>query len=209
MHFSGYVSNNIRRVDTGRIEVHRFVSSNGRKTSKPHLQKYTFSSHFFKELFAFQKNLLWQSDGPVSFQGWRNLHFLGEFPISYQIYSKAKNAKMVYIIDIPLNCTKLNAKLEGNIFPEVFTKTNVCTAMLLYNLAEPEWVNVGCDEPSSNHVLCAFGTENELRKGVDPSHNNGLRIYNKECVVKWGMCLMFLWVSNKEEMTKSFKNTSQ
>ena len=54
-------------------------------------------------------------------------------------------------------------------------------------------------------MLCVFGKENELKKDVNPLHKNGLRIYNKECVIKWNVCLMFLWVSDKEDMTKSSK----
>ena len=57
----------------------------------------------------------------------------------------------------------------------------------------------------SNRVLCVFGKENELKKDMNPLHKNGLRIYNKECVIKWNVCLMFLWVSDKEDMTKSSK----
>ena len=47
------------------------------------------------------------------------------------------------------------------------TKLNdLCSAMLLSNLADPDWISVGCDAPLVGHILCMIKTENPLHKDI-------------------------------------------
>ena len=74
------------------------------------------------------------------------------------------------------------------IHPEV--NTSVCTAVLLVNLADPEWITVDCNEPITPRVLCLF--EKELNSPKLPKLTE-IVICNKMCVLLNNLCFRFEW----------------
>ena len=55
----------------------------------------------------------------------------------------------------------LNNGIQRTLYPESYHHgNNICGALLLYNLAEPEWITINCDEPLTYHVFCMVPKEN-------------------------------------------------
>ena len=121
---------------------------------------------------------VWQNNNPVSFQKWQmnsTDYLLWPRDFWYQ-----ENRTIIQIIKKPI------------IYPEV--NKFVCAAMLLTNLADPEWITVGCNDPITNHVICLFENEKKKRKTKVKKINKAQsKIYNKRCILHYDMCYLFEW----------------
>ena len=95
-----------------------------------------------------QGDLRWVNGDPISFQEWKNTYFMNNF-------SAADNFTFLSPLDEFIN-PDLNVKLklrgQNILFPE--QNKSVCGALSLFNLADPEWITVGCDEPLTEHNFC-------------------------------------------------------
>ena len=72
------------------------------------------------------------------------------------------------------------------------TKQNkLCSAILLRNLAELEWISVRCDGAFVKDILCIVKTENQLQKDIQIE--SSLEIYDKNCIVVNTTCYKIVW----------------
>ena len=106
-----------------------------------------------------------------------------------------------YSINIPFNYSHLNAKVKNIIYPE---ENKTCAAILLNNLAQPEWITVNCDESLSPHVLCAFPVPNDKHSHPILSETK-LRVYGKSCVIRNSTCF---YLCSTLEMVKSLSRVT-
>ncbi len=98
-------------------------------------------------------------------------------------------------------------------YPE--TDEQVCVALMLTNLAQPEWVTVGCDQPLTVHAVCVvpfiMNTSSQRNSHNDTSqlYNQGLVSCHSLCIKKDNTCFLFLWLTHKTQhvLKKSFVRT--
>ena len=104
--------------------------------------------------------LRWKNRDPVAFQFWRNFMLQEKLPSHYSVVFSHKERQIT-------DCVKFGSQNCTQEIPvEVLSQTTLspssalnksCTAMLIKNLAEPEWVSVGCDGDLVPDVLCMAG----------------------------------------------------
>ncbi len=80
--------------------------------------------------------------------------------------------------------------------------------MLLINLADPEWITIGCNEPVTADVICFF--EKAEGKVNEAMNNKSTRVNEKSCVHKDKICHIFSWsdstIQKKKPKRKLFGN---
>ncbi len=76
------------------------------------------------------------------------------------------------------------------------TPTAQCTLMFLKNLAEPEWLQVNCDHQLLGDILCMIPDASSQKSG-SVHISADLRIFDTSCILKFGECYQFLWISSK------------
>ena len=108
------------------------------------------------------------------------------------LYSNIKNSLHPYgekLYSI-LNTSTLRFRAQKTLFPE--QNKSVCGAMLLYNLADPEWITIGCYEPLTEHIFCIV---RHGQSNLKPTLNTlrQIKLYSKSCLVKKGICYSFHW----------------
>ena len=121
----------------------------------------------------------------MSFQFWRNIYHLNQFYSLHQ--TKYYYFKFAYKNTIIRDILFKNYK---TMYPE--TDNSTCTAILLTNLADPEWINIQCDELITTDVLCYFQKDNNLKVSV--KGQSEIFMYNKSCVLKNNTCYLFKWI---------------
>ncbi len=86
---------------------------------------------------------------------------------------------------------------------------------MLTNLAQPEWVTVGCDQPLSAHAVCVvpFAVNESLQgnnhNDASELYNQGLIVRHSSCILSNDTCFIFLWLTHKykQALNKSFVRT--
>ena len=74
------------------------------------------------------------------------------------------------------------------------SKSHQCTMRLLYNLAEPDWVYIPCDNKLLNHTLCF--TEKVGEDNYNNSNLQNIKDYSfcmTDHILMHQMCYVFLW----------------
>ena len=97
--------------------------------------------------------------------------------------------KKLYDTNSPINTTGIFHKTQFTIYPEI-SKYPKCTAMILNNLVNPEWITIDCDEPVTSDIMCHF--PRKIKKQFNWT-TDSMEIYNSSCVYKNGTCFVFLW----------------
>ncbi len=145
-----------------------------------------------------QKNkFIWQTSDPVGFQLWKNRNFRNPHPPSYVIKLKPSNVLHLHGIEPKLSFyTTLLNSTRTTLYPETGNMT-LCGAMLLTNLADPEWVTIGCNKPVTLDVICFF--EKSLNAFV--LNDTTLR-YDKSCVHRNKSCHIFRGSHSSGQRTK-------
>ncbi len=71
-------------------------------------------------------------------------------------------------------------------YPE--TDEQVCVALMLTNLAQPEWVTVGCDQPLTVHAVCVvpFVMNTSSQRN---NHNDRSELYKQGSVDCHFLCI--------------------
>ncbi len=114
-------------------------------------------------LFCFQEGYAWQNSDPVACQLWRNYNFGKTYgfhvrfsiihPNTLNMMSSFLQMFIVSPVEVKILLYKSAARNE--LHPPV-NKTNMCVALLLSNLAAPDWIPVKCDDQITPNVLCHF-----------------------------------------------------
>ena len=80
--------------------------------------------------------------------------------------------------------------------------TLTCTAILLTNLAEPQWVQINCEtQYTISDVLCLTESHDEV--SVYNFINSDL--YDKNCVIQSKVCYLFLWFHTIDQISHFLK----
>ena len=99
----------------------------------------------------------------------------------------------IYKIDLPIDYLNLTTQSTKTLYPESYKNKTACSAMLLYNLAESEWITVDCNEPLNEQVLCVLFEENKTVNKSEINDQLALEIYDKMCIIMYNMCHLFHW----------------
>ena len=86
----------------------------------------------------------------------------------------------------------MNTKIKFTLYPQVHIRR--CAAMLLYTLADPEWITVDCDEPLGHGTFCVFASRTTSKPSPSIS-NTEFRINDRSCIMKHHTCFLFLWLT--------------
>ena len=88
------------------------------------------------------------------------------------------------------------------LFP-AFSKEQSCVAVLLINMAYPEWINIACDRPLLDHVFCLIEEERQTKEQVyKRTSKNALDImlFKKACVIISNTCFVVVWIQVREDL---------
>ena len=110
---------------------------------------------------------------------------------SHPSYTIAEERFLEFTVNRQFDNVDLNDKIKFTLYPEVHIRK--CGAMLLYNLVDPEWITVDCDEPLSHGTFCEF-TRRKTFKPSPSTSNTEFRINDKGCVMRQQTCFLFLWL---------------
>ena len=77
------------------------------------------------------------------------------------------------------------------LYPETYIRR--CTTMILYNLAEVEWITVDCNEPLGYQSFCVISNTNTSSDRSLPISESDIRVTDRKCVIINGTCFLFLW----------------
>ncbi len=109
---------------------------------------------FIVHLFEFQQILSWEDGSMMTFQQFTSKSF----------------SKNPYYTWSPCKLSELQKKFStDNFHPHFSTETN-CTAMLLFNLAAPEWINIMCSDSLLSEQFCQI--ENTTGKKIEDWNQN-------------------------------------
>ena len=102
----------------------------------------------------------WGRKAPVPFQVFNNVQY-GNIPQgTYYSGVLTGNVKNIWYTNKILS--KLQEKASEIIYPNVH-HSEKCTIMIVSNLAEPDWMQISCQEKLSLNVLC---TERKMKQAV-------------------------------------------
>ena len=94
---------------------------------------------------------------------------------------------------------KVLAKGRNTLYPEQGRK--FCTAMVITNLAHPEWITINCDEKLTTDVMCYF---EELKIPQSLTDLSILTTSNNNCIIKNDTCFVFQWVKRNYNKDKNY-----
>ena len=90
------------------------------------------------------------------------------------------------------------------LFPYLHDKTS-CTAILLTNLAQPQWIQISCEtQYTISDVLCLTEAYNQL----SVANMTNLKLYDKDCVIQNNTCYLFWWPYTLGKTLKILKTKS-
>ena len=146
--------------------------------------------------YFFQEKYFWQNGDLVAYQQSDNIHYLGHFVSFNKLKSQHSKEMCEYHGSYQLlDTSHLLQQAKSTIYPQVLVSS--CTAMLLSDLGNPEWITVGCNEPVTSDIMCYFETKFNY---TEPDNESKTRIYNKLCVLKNNFCYKFIWNQHKIPM---------
>ena len=88
------------------------------------------------------------------------------------------------------------------IFPYLNNKKS-CTAILLTNLADPQWIQISCEKQYViSDVLCLTEAYNQ----VSVVKSTDSKLFDKDCVIQNRTCYLFWWLHTFQKTLKLFKS---
>ncbi len=136
-------------------------------------------------LCGFQGFCGWTNQDPVTFQLWENVLFHRRIQVMYSISVHFKFLSFGGWPDTSVVSSELQDLAQSAESPN---HAHSCTAMLLINLAQPEWITVNCHEPLLGDALCR--TEADLlfqnlsiRKVKDQHCERNCILFHSQCVL--------------------------
>ena len=135
----------------------------------------------------------------MSFQQWNNYQYFN--PYSDQHVSYITYNDYIYFPNVT---SKLLAKNSRFLYPENSNK--LCVAMLITNLAKPEWITINCDEKLTTEVICYVEDVKILTTTTDLPTSV---VFKANCIIKNDKCFVFHWINRnylKIQDDKSIKH---
>ena len=136
-------------------------------------------------LIYFQGQFQWVNGDPVSFQQWNKYQYFNPYSDQHVSYITYNNH-----IYFPNVTSKLLDKNSSLLYPENSNK--LCVAMLITNLAKPEWITINCDEKLTTDVMCYHEDIKHSTTITDLSAS--VTTFNANCIIKNDKCFVFHWV---------------
>ena len=105
------------------------------------------------------------------------------------------------------NAFKYKAKENTFIYHHVI-KSHKCTAMLMFNLAEPDWISVPCDKKLLKHVVCYLQRDRDgyhVKNHFNMESVTGYSLCSPDDILLQNKCHTFLWFDGKNN-PRSFYN---
>lgn len=107
------------------------------------------------------------------------MQFCGSPIKSKQCYSEENNTLFHNVLE----------GLANQLQPSV---TQLCTMMLVLNLAQPDWMSVDCELPLLSHVVCFSAKNNTAHRTV--SHENNQPNCRQVEILYLGLCYHLVWI---------------
>ncbi len=116
-----------------------------------------------------------------------------------QIWSERYHSVFILKLYFKENCFSPMLRLDRRkknrtlrtVYPHV-TKTQVCTLMLLTNLADPEWIYVDCNKRILHQVIC---TKHTNKENSVIFHGISNTTCSEKDIVMNNICYVFVWKS--------------
>ena len=141
--------------------------------------------------FFFQKGKFsWQSGDPVSYQSWRTTTFGKQSADRRYCYLTPHNAAHNWLRCYESSVNHPLPRKAGTFHPHMFY-SEACSAMLLINLADPQWISIPCDKILLGNIFCLIedrSSSNQSLIRITPQ----LKSCSKEEVLKNGLCFRFI-----------------
>ncbi len=142
----------------------------------------------------------WRSNSPISFQLWTNSLYNNNCLLQFTVNFRYWFNNLMCSSTGQRVCVKFNLSYQTS--PEFLkpARTHVlpirygewqCVAMILANLAQPEWVSVPCDVPLLGDVMCERKGKQTLMKNVFLSYNQ--QICQGGTILMANSCYLFCW----------------
>ncbi len=173
----------------------------------------------------FQSLLSWHMQGPSSFQCFQSSHFSRLHPDQFRsvitlywnnsnpVKQPCREAKNEYQVELyqtlltyfPALCqscvvestnhNKIELEMRHKIYP-IISDQGLCTMLLVSNLAQPEWINIGCTKKFLEDIICVSN------KSHYDSHHATFEVVSDSCqpdsIKVLTTCLIFLWCNSTE-----------
>ena len=105
-----------------------------------------------------QQHYKWQDNSPAGYQLWENtffqsaklLYYVAIFIPGVHCSFAKENCSMMY--DTP-DISHVKQHANQTLMPDLHSD-KLCTIMMVANLADPEWININCDEKILGDILC-------------------------------------------------------
>ena len=128
----------------------------------------------------------------MAFQQWKNNYFMSMHLPLYD--TNVPQAFRGEKLNIGFDYEKFNNIINKTLYPEV--QINRCGALLLYNLASPEWITVDCNKPIGDQVICVIPLT--TFNNYTPIFETNFKMSDRECVKRNHTCFVFHWVQWKD-----------
>ncbi len=152
-------------------------------------------------LSSFQHEFVWEDGHFLSFQLWMNFNFGKTVPTVYKpnhcfpLQYVEQNILLVQTSEMKI----LKSETLITIYPQ--TEKGVCVALMLTNLAQPEWITIDCDRSLSAHVVCAVPDRQnapfQKKKKENALYKQGLVSCDPSCILFNDTCFLFLWLTDE------------
>ena len=114
-----------------------------------------------------------------------------ESTLLFQVYEYSN------IKTLPISYSSLDFSFNESVFQYQMEASPKCTVMLLFNLAEPDWISVPCDKKRLYHTLCFIqdtNSENDNNKTSEYLQNtNNYSACSKDHIIIQEVCYAFVW----------------
>ncbi len=143
----------------------------------------------------------WISGNPLSFQLWKNYNFLGTMFTKYLSETHKTNGSTYECLGCATNMTASHIPVE--MFSQTTLspgadRTDLCTAVVGWNLGRFEWLSVDCNKPLADHVICTLETKY--------SQNISVKEIAQVCPISsvklHTTCFLFPWITVQQNQNK-------
>ena len=150
----------------------------------------------------------WQNEDPIVFQLWKNNNYkkrLNSFKVhSFEVpFYPNFWGSMLQVIDEKKKDLNYYKRQTLKVLFPAYSKEESCVAMLLTNMAYPEWINVPCERPLVDHIFCLIEenrqTEEQIDNGTSKNISNFM-LFKKACVIIKNTCYVVFWIQERENL---------